>query len=195
MILYLFIIFISGLIIISLNLIFSLGYYGLTWQYIVLGVIIGIIFEYLIDLVISAIIFALPNKWFNANKKTFKVFGWERKFYENLGIKKWKDLIPIGKGPIGIGFRKDKISDTNNPQYLLKFLTESCKAETMHFISLFASFVIIAIFPIEYVWCISIPIAMVNFILQLLPVLVQRYIRPKLLVAFKRANRINKTEA
>ncbi|MBO4936760.1 MAG: hypothetical protein J6C90_00355, partial [Clostridia bacterium] len=63
---------------------------------------------------------------------------------------------------------------------------ESCRAETMHLLSSVFGFCVILLFPIKYLFMISLPVAIVNFIMQILPVMVQRYTRPKLLVLRKR---------
>lgn len=182
MILYLIIIFVSALLIMGFNLIFS----NITLKGVVFATLLAIVFAYVIDFIISGIVMILPKKMFNPQNKVFKVFSWEKKFYEKLKIKAWKDLIPIGKGPLGLGLRKDVLQDKNNLVYLEKFLLESCKAETMHFYSIFFGFLIIPIFKINHLG-ISIPVASVNAILQLLPFMVQRYTRPKLLKAQQRA--------
>ena len=58
-------------------------------------------------------------------------------------------------------------------------------------------FLLIFVFPLEYVWCFGFPIALVNAFLQLLPVFIQRYNRPKLLKLYeynkKIAERKNKS--
>ena len=183
MILYLLLIIISFFFICGFNLLFS----SLQLKTIFLSTFISIIMVYLIDLIVSAIVMLLPKKLFNAKNKIFKVFSWEKTFYEKLKIRAWKDLIPIGKGPLGLGLRKDKLKDKNDVVYLNRFLTESCKAEIMHFYSVFLGFLII-FFGHDYL-SITIPVAFVNAFLQLLPFWVQRYLRPKLLIALKRAKK------
>lgn len=176
-------ILISSLFICGINLIFS----PLQLKSIFLTTIISIIIVYLIDLVVSAIVMFLPKKIFNAKNKTFKVFPWEKNFYEKLKIRAWKDLIPIGKGPLGLGLRKDRLIEKNNLDYLNRFLTESCRAETMHFYSIFLGFLVV--FLSKGYLSITLPVALVNAFLQILPFMVQRYLRPKLLKALIRAEK------
>ena len=58
----------------------------------------------------------LPARFANHEKKIFKVGAKEKKFYEKLRIRKWKDLVPeIGQFT---GFRKNKLDDPKNPKYL-----------------------------------------------------------------------------
>lgn len=173
-------------IISSLNIILNTA---ITWHYAVLATIVFTIFAFLIDLITSGIVMILPKKMFNHTNKMFRVFKWEKKFYEKIGIKKWKDYLPIGAGPIGIGFKKDKVYEPNNPDYILTFLQESCIAEFMHFISLLAGFIILIFAPPHTLFSIALPVAIVNFVLQLLPFITQRYNRPKLAVMYRRAKK------
>ncbi len=183
MIFYLLLIFISFLLICGFNLIFA----SLKLKSVFFATLISIALAYLIDLIVSAIVMLLPKNFFNPKNKVFKVFSWERKFYEKIKIRAWKGLIPIGKGPLGLGLRKDILIDKNNINYLNRFLIESCRAETMHFYSVFLGFLILLLGK-NYL-SITIPVAFVNAFLQLLPFMVQRYLRPKLLIALKRAEK------
>lgn len=150
-------------------------------------IILGVVIEYVIDMIVAGIVVATPKKWYNYER--FKTFKWEKRFYNFLKIKSWKDKIPIGKGPLGNGFAKDKIKDSNDVEYLERFLMDNCRAEVMHIISFFLGFLLIFIFPLQYAFCISLPIALVNALLQLMPIFVQRYTRPKLVIAYIRAVR------
>ena len=100
-----------------------------------------VIIEFIISGIIALLIHWLPKSWFLAERKIFKVYRWERKLYEKLGIKKWKDKV-WELGGLG-GFRKNKINDPKNPEYLSTFLMESNKGFVVHFISIFAVFVCI----------------------------------------------------
>ena len=181
MILYLIVIFVCAFLIAGINLLCGVSSAILT-------TLLSILAVYAVDLVISAIVMVLPKKLYDPYRKNFKVSQRERAFLEKLKIIKWKDLNPIGKGPIGIGMRKDKVENKNDPAYLFKFLTESCKAEVMHLISAFLGFVSVFFFPLTAL-SITLPVCFVNFVLQLLPFLVQRHIRPKLLLVYERASK------
>lgn len=156
----------------------------------------GVVVEFVIDLIVSLIITLLPAKIFKFFDKSYK---WEKKFYEKLGVRKWKDYIPVGKGPIFLGIDKSKIDNPNDVAFLNKLVDECFKAEVMHFLSMFMGFFLILIFPINYALIISLPIAIVNMFLQLLPFIVQRYNLPKLKILQKRAKlaeerKLNKKE-
>ncbi len=190
---YLFLVFVSVTSIIVLNIALSLlaGLFSVT--YAVLAAPVAALTVFAIDIVISGLLMLFPRKWFNPDSKLFAVSKKERKIYEKLGIRSWKDKIPIGKGPIGVGFRKDKVEEKDDPEYIQKFLVEGCFAEVMHCISAILGFGIIFLFPIPNGLTISIPIALVNCWLQIMPILVQRYLRPKLLLLRQRAQRAEKS--
>lgn len=173
----------------AISLVNILAVTSLSWHYIIVATITLTALEFLLDMIISGLACIIPRKFYSQNNKLFKVFSFEKKFYENIGIKKWKDYLPIGAGPLGIGFKKDKVSEPDNPDYLLKFMEESCLAEFMHIISAFLGFLLLLISPKAIMISITLPVCFVNFVLQLLPFFVQRYNRPKLAVLYKRALR------
>ena len=183
MLLYILVVLVCASIIIGANILL-----GISMVQSISGVLGGISIVFLIDLIIAAVIMILPKKLFNPFSKKFKTYAWEKKFYLKLKIRGWKDYIPKGNGIFGVGLRKDRVEDFNSAEYLMSFLIENCRAETMHAVSAYLGFLIILFFPLAKL-SISLPIACVNFVLQLLPVMVQRYLRPKLICAYKRAEK------
>ncbi len=116
----------------------------------------------------------LPAKWIRTESKVYLVSAKEKKFYEKLKIRKWKDKIP----EIGhlTGFRKNKIVDPKSLEYLDRFLLEICYGELGHFASLFTSFLLLLLFPIWYLWLpISIAVAIVSVLLNIPSLLTLRY--------------------
>ena len=89
-----------------------------------------------------------------------------------------------------VGFGKSKVLDMHNNEYLLTFMRESVYAEIMHVISAFAGFVfpLLCLLIPGWAWLVrmSLPVAIVNFVLQVLPVMVQRYVRPQLMSVYLR---------
>lgn len=151
-----------------------------------LVVVLAVIIVFTIDMLISALVTVLPTRCFGCFEKVHK---WEKRFYEKLGIKKWKDYVPVGRGPLFMGMDKAKIHSPSDLGYLLKLRKECFRAEVMHFFSIFIGFVIIVLLPLNYALTISLPVAVVNAILQTLPFFVQRYNLPKLDVLIKRTER------
>lgn len=184
MFLYLTIIVLAVAIISAVNAVFFAPIYGFSVTYSILATVILTVAVFLVDLVIALAVRWLPEKFYAPDKKIFSVFKWERRFYEKLGIRKWKDKIPeMGKV---IGFGKDRVVDIGNNLYVYKFMQETVYAEVMHFYSAILGFLIVFITPLKYALNFALPVATVNFILQLLPIFVQRYTRPKLLAVFRR---------
>ena len=137
---------------------------------------------FLIDLVLAFAIRALPEKWFNPNKKIFKIFSWEKRFYEFIGVKHFKDKVP----EVGKGFRKNKIQDPKDPQYLYRFMLESTYGEVIHILNIVLGFLAIFAVPLDLFLTISLPVCLVNAFLSLLPYFVLRYNRKKLSFVYEK---------
>ncbi len=76
---------------------------------------------FVVNLVCAVLFKLLPKKWVNPFLKIYKVHNWERKFYEKLGVRVWKDKIAEA-GKIFAKFDKSKVHDLNNAEYLYKKL-------------------------------------------------------------------------
>ena len=150
---------------------------SLTFLYTLKIASIALAIVFAIDAIIATIVHAVPERKINPFAKVFKVSKKECAFYNKLAIKKWKDVIPEC-GKFLCHFSKTSVQNPNSNEYVLKFLRETCYAGVMHFISIFLGFVPLAFMPQKLT--IVLPIAMVNALLQLLPVLVQRYNRERL---------------
>jgi len=188
MVLYLSIVFSAMTLICSLNIFLGEPTVNDYAQYIISAVFLCVAVEIAISGIGSLICVRLPNSLFNPNKKLFIVSKKEQRWYEKIGIKHWKNKV-WELGGLG-GFRKNKLNDANNSEYLYKFIIESNKGMVGHMINICTGFLVIFVLPIEYMWRISIPVALVGAILNLLPIMILRYNLPKLAVAYKRASRL-----
>lgn len=184
MLIYLSVIFISIILISVYNIIFTMRAFDLTAPYIVFVVFISAVIAFLIDALVAFVIHKLPKKWFNPYNKIYRVWNFERRLYENIGIKKWKDRVPE-MGQL-CNFKKDKIASINDNEYIFKFLQETCYAEVLHFLSAILGFAVIFVFPLKYMFYFTLPVAIVNCLLQILPIFIQRYTRPKLIKIYER---------
>lgn len=175
MVLYLIIISVCGLIdawIVSL--VFQTSFlWTLLWTTVAIVTII------LVDGLVATVCRLLPKRFACSSDKFYQVSQKEKKFYEKLKIRKWKDKIPeIGHFT---GFRKNKIADPQSVEYIERFLLEACYGELGHLWIMPVGFVILALFFISETWiALAIPVAIINAILNLLPVFVLRYNRYKL---------------
>ncbi len=184
MVIYLSIIFLSIIFISVMNIIFTMSMFNLSAPYIFFIVFISAVINFIIDAIVALVIHKLPKKWFNPYNSIYKVWGFERKFYENIGIKRWKDRVPE-MGQL-CNFKKDKIASINDNEYIYKFLEETCYAEVLHFLSAILGFAVIFVFPMKYMLYFTLPVALVNCFLQVLPIFIQRYTRPKLIKLYER---------
>ncbi len=183
MILFPVMILIAWIIIIVLNILISMPIYNFSVWYIILAVVGSTVAVIAIDGITSGIVRLLPQKWFNPLSKRFKVFQWEKPFYEAIGIKKWKDLVPeLGQFT---NFRKNKIADPYSPEYVYRYLLELVYGEVGHIASYFTGFLIIFIFPLQYALCFGVPVAIVNLIMIAMPVMILRYNYPKLVALYR----------
>ena len=126
-----------------------------------------------------------PEKWFPDSQKFYNVGRKEKNIYEKLKIRLWKDKIPeIGHFT---GFRKNKIDDPKSVEYVERFMLESRYGEIGHIISCFTGFLIMIPFPFvpNGWWCIALPVAIVNVLLNLPSVFVLRYNYYKLAILRK----------
>ena len=193
MILYLSIIGVSVVILSVINIALGCNVWGLN-EWWTIAVLLGcVVYEFAIDGFFAWALHELPDKWFSRNKKIYKVGKKERKFYDFLKIKKWKDKV-WELGGLG-GFRKNKIADPNNPKYLEQFIVESNKGVAIHITGIIIGFSLIFVVPIKFVWTISLPVCIVNTMLNLMSTFVLRYNIPKLEVALERARRNAEKEA
>ena len=180
MILYLLIIFGCSLVIAATVALWS----GQNFLILFGLVAIGVVFEIAVDGLVATIARLMPTKCADHTKKVYQVSAKEKKFYEKLKIRIWKDKIPeIGHFT---GFRKNKLADPQSVEYVDRFLLESCYGELGHFFSLFLGFTVLLLYPLSDVWfALAIPVAIVNFFLNLPSILVLRYNSYKLVVLKK----------
>lgn len=149
---------------------------------------IDILVVFIIDAIIAFVIRRLPEKWFVYKYKVFKIFKWVRKFYEAIKIKKWKDKIPeLGQLT---NFKKNKVREPKNSEYLLRYLMECVYGETIHFLSIILGFLILLINP-KCCLYFGLPIAIANGIISYLSFAILRYNRPKLTILYNRSVKSN----
>ena len=185
MTLYLIVIGISLLIIFITNSILSInGIISVSVIYCLIAALFYFLLVVLVDAVCVLLVRYNPkDDMYNPDKKIYKTYKWEAKFYSKIKIITWKDKIP----ELGVlaGFVKTKV-ESDNPDYLYKFAKETVYAEIMHIISAIMGFIIMVIPPYNLMFNFAFPVAFVNCILNVLPILVQRYNRPRLLRMYYR---------
>lgn len=183
---YLITILVSALLIIVGNMAFC----PFSWENtcnISLSVAIGVVAVIAEDGVSALIIRRLtPKSLYRPERKFFEVSKRERNFYNSVGIKKWKDLVP----ELGLftGFSKSEVRSTSDTAYLERFIIESNYGVIIHAANALLGFVIMFI-PICSAPSIWIPIFIVNFILSMMPVFILRHTLYTLNRLYKRSQK------
>lgn len=131
-------------------------------------------------------------KKINPLKSYYKPHPWEEKLYLKLGVRKWKDKIPeLGK--LFAGFDKSQIGDMKDNEHVKQFIAETITAEYIHKSS--ALFGFIAVVGCLKTWFIvGVPLLLANIIINIMPVIVQRYNRPKLYMLYARNEKLKKQD-
>lgn len=186
MVFYITTISISILLIAGLNIIFTSA--SLTSSIIILlATLLGTIVVILIDALFAWLTTKLPEKFYSDKLGIYKVSKKETKLYEKLGIRKWKDKIwELGKLN---GFSKAKVEDPKNPEYVKRFLLESKIGMLDHILGMVLGFFVILILPNQFALRISLPVAIINLVLNLPSLMILRYNKPKLEILLKRTLR------
>lgn len=134
----------------------------------------------------------LPEKYFTPETLLLSVSGKERKLYRALGVRSYAKIVP----ELGMftGFRKNRLQSTDDPDYLFRFILESRYGALIHAENALCGF-FICFFPFCCRPSVWIPIFLVNFILNLLPMMMLRYHLPPLLRLYAGAKRQNERNA
>lgn len=133
------------------------------------------------------------SRKFNPNDKIFYIPKWEIKLYENIKVKKWKNVVPDLGGLVG--FKKNlEEKPVKDEKFYYDFLYENVNAEYLHgFSIIFSPIFFIFLNPHFYI-TIGLTSTLITTILNLIPVIMQRYNRPRLLKLYnKTKSRTNNT--
>lgn len=132
--------------------------------------------------VLDMVIRLLPHECWAYDKRPFYVDKKEARFYEKLGIKRWKDKAVPELGA-SAGFSKKNLKGTS-ADYLARFLRETCQGEALHGGGALLGSCFLAVYPVRD-WYFVAPILLVNFAINLLPCMIQRYNRYRLGVVYR----------
>lgn len=152
--------------------------------YIIVAVVVNTVAVIAVDGLVSTIVRrCLPNKWFTQDVNFFKVGKKECRIYEKLGVKKWKDkVIELG---VFTSFRKNKIADPASNEYIGRYIMEANYGVMCHVACVIFGFSIMFIYPLSYWLNFALPVAVVNTVLNILPIMILRYNLPKLHALYK----------
>lgn len=165
---------ISAILIATFNAVFGSSAFGYSALYAVLATVFGAFAEVSIDVIASFVIKLLPKKWFSHDKKFYSMSKGERKFFEKIGIRRWKDKVP-DLGVLGGAVSKKKLTSFNDNVYISRFLFECAYGQVMHIAAAILGFLLVPLYPFEYWYCFGLPIAVVNCVLNCMSLFVLRY--------------------
>ncbi len=111
----------------------------------------------------------------------------ETRFYEKLGIKKWKDKV-LELGALN-GFRKNKMQQPWDSKYIERFISENNLGLTIHFWSMISGFAILPLCPFSLIVKVTLPVAIISLIINLQAFAILRYNAPRLNTALAFAQR------
>ena len=114
------------------------------------------------------------------NNPFFRVRSKELTLYRLLGIRWWKDKLPVMPGG---ELDSKKLSKNITPEYLIQMITATCSTEVIHLVSgicgfLSIGFVLLLPTPLPYIPLFSV-IASANLLFQLPFIAAQRYNRAR----------------
>ena len=127
----------------------------------------------------------LPASRFERARWWNKTYTWEDhgKLYERIFfIKKWKRYLPDGAKLFKEGFAKKNLQDTS-VEYYDRFIIETRRAEFSHWIQMLPAAIFYLFNPL---WA-SLVITVYFILINLFPIVAQRYVRPKLIKLKQRA--------
>ena len=181
--LYLTVISIAMLIISVVNILFGTA----SWYNIIIAVILCTALQFALDGAFAILINKMPDRWFGVDHPLYNVSDKEKRFYQKIKVRSWKDKV-WELGGLG-GFSKKSLLDPSSPEYIEKFIIECNKGVLTHRLSYPIGFLPMLFIPNICAWTIACPVAVVNLFLNILPTIVLRYNTPKLKAVLQRMQR------
>ncbi len=185
MIMYLGIIIVNTILIILFNYLFNAKLTSIfNLPSLIIAVVMLVIIQIVIDAIFATVVrWLLPEKLFSIDRLKFCATKKEMRFYEKLGIKRWKDKA-LELGAV-TGFRKNKLSNPNDNEYVKRFIIEANYGIAVHVCCIVFGFLIMLanlFYPLLWV---TLPITLTSVFLNLLPIFILRYNLPKLHTLYK----------
>ncbi len=177
------------LLISFINILFSTA----IWYNVIIAVIFCTLLQFVLDGIIAVIINKFPDKHFKTDNHLYDVSEWEKRAYNALKVKVWKDKI-WELGGLG-GFSKRNLSDPKSTEYIECFIIECNKGVLTHRLSYPIGFLAMLFLPDVLKLSIALPVATVNLFLNVLPTLVLRYNTPKLKLMLDKMKKIESKKA
>lgn len=181
--LYFSVIGVSMVLISLLNILFGAA----EWYYVIIAVIFCTALQFALDAVVAFTVNRFPDKCFGIDNPLFRISEAERRFYKKLRVRLWANKV-WELGSLG-GFSKKSVNEPDNPEYIEKFIIECNKGVMTHRLSYPVGFLAMLTLPGICSVTIALPVATVNLLLNILPVIVLRHNTPMLKSLLKRLRR------
>ena len=165
------------------NIIFEVA----EWYYVLIAVVFCTALQFAFDGLVAIFVRLTPDRFYGIDNPLYRISEWEKRMYNRLGVRRWKDRV-WELGGAG-GFSKKKLTDPSDPAYIEKFIIECNRGIITHRLSYPIGFFAMLTLPGDCAFTIALPVALVNLYLNILPTLVLRYNTPKLHSLLKRLRR------
>lgn len=176
-------IILAAVLIGAMNYFFNFAAFNFNAWNVVLCVSVSIVAAIAIDGIFATLVrWCLPKKWFSVERERWAAGKRECRFYEKIGIKKWKDkVVELG---FFTGFRKNKIADPNNNEYVARFIVEANYGIGVHIAGMIFGYLVCLVYPAHW-YSVGIPVGFVSMILNGLSFMILRYNLPKLRTLYR----------
>ncbi len=149
--------------------------------------VISEFFICLIVIILPSIIFTFldkyfPKKWYSENNILFKERKIDKKIFEKIRIKKWKDNVPQFLKIKNISKTSDKI----DCEYIEMFISETRRGEFIHLIDIIFGIIFALFLPLKFFFRYTLPILCFWIFFNMLSIWIQRFNRPRLKKALQR---------
>ena len=172
---YLAVILVSMALITALNLAFPAE--GLAPLSLALSVVFLTAAVILVDGVFAFLIRRLPERRFSYGRRLFCVGEREARLYRALGVKRWDRFVP----DLGCftGFYKRTLASPGEAAYTGRYLLEAAYGIVIHAVNIPTGFLILPLAP-GLALRVGLPVALVNAVLSLFPLMLLRSHFPRL---------------
>ncbi len=137
-----------------------------------------------IDGIFAFLIRRLPERLFDPDAMIFAVSKKEARIYRRLKINKWKRFVPELGG--FTAFHKDKLQSASDAEYLARFILESNYGVAIHIANAVTG-ILLFLLPFCNSPSVALPVAAVNAVLSILPVMILRSNTPALQLLYKKS--------
>lgn len=124
-----------------------------------------------VDGIFAFLLRRLPAAWFRYDRPLFRVGRRESALYRALGVRRLAAIVP----DLGCftAFPKQHLAEPGSAEYTGRYLLEAAYGIVIHALNIPTGFLILPILP-KYALTVALPVACVNLVLSLLPVLLLR---------------------